>query len=322
MTIRDISTANRARVYRVDGLSSDILNLAGLLATLRRWHHASTPAVTLKITYASALTGPRVPALTGNLYAYTAAMSGTFFKSTGAGRERLRLHSTTPPHCLTLKLLANNVTVNQFGDNAVATVNVHNLTTGGAFGPPTHPSETKSIPCGTVGVASSCKPSLKGELTAIYKGATETLRVVGGAAVGGSNNSVMTHGVIDTSVDVAAPEFTADVNTVVDYTQQPTLRAFLEQNQGLFPKLQQSGKLPLWWNLEKVTFTPTIDPGTPTVLRSDLFNNTDLFDDGAYQSWVPTPGSVQPRDLTSLKVDYAWQTATARTRTLCSSSSS
>jgi hypothetical protein len=308
VTLRDISTAKRARVYRVDGLSSDILNVAGLSALSSVTSTGPNPPssaspVTLKITYASSLN--EFTALNYAPYAYTAAMSGTFSAGTAAATA-CRPTVPAPPHCLTLKLIANNVAVNQFGDNAVATVNVHNLTTGGAFGPPTHPSETKSIPCGTSGVALSCKPSLQGELTAIYKGSNETLRIVGGAAVGGSNNSITTRGVVDTYVDVTAPEFTAaPLNAVVEYTQQPTLRAFLVQNGGLFPKLQQSGQLPLWWDLEKVTFT-AIEPNTPTLLRS-IVSNTDLFDDGAYQSWVPTPGQVRVRDLTSLVVNYEWQ---------------
>ncbi|HZN11946.1 MAG TPA: hypothetical protein VFC61_09720 [Blastocatellia bacterium] len=305
VTIRDVSTTNRARVYRVDGLSSDILNLAGMLA-ISGSNLSAANVATLKITYAASgtTTPPEYTALNYNLYAYTAAMSGNFFAANGAGASACA-SPTTPPHCLTLKLTANNVTVNQFGENLVATVNVHSLPSGGAFGPPTHPSETKSIACGTINVAGSCKPSLQGELTAFYKGVGETLKVVGGAALGGSNNSVMAHGVIDTFVDVSVPEFTAAVNAVVDYTQQPTLHALLAQDGGLFPKLQQSGNLPLWWNLERVTFS-AIDPNTPTLLRS-IVSNTDLFDDGAYQSWVPTPGTIQARDLTSLVVNYEWQ---------------
>jgi hypothetical protein len=299
VTIRDVSTTNRARVYRVDGQSSDILNLAGLLATSGT-NIAPATAVTLKITYASSLN--EYTALPYNLYAYTAAMSGNFFRSTGAAATACGT-PTTPPFCLTLKLNANNVTVNQFGDNAVATVNVHSLPTGGAFGPPTHPSETKSIACGTINVAGSCKPSLQGELTAIYHGPTETLKVVGGAALGGSNNSITTHGVIDTFVDVATPEFTTAIDTFVDYTQEATLHAILVQEGGRFPNLQQGAALPLWWNLEKVNgFTET----SATLLRS-IVSNADLFDDGAYVSWVPTPGS-RVRDISSLVVSFDWLT--------------
>src|SRR5262245_55174759 len=54
VTIRDVSTSNRARVFRDDGLSSDVLNLAGLLATSGAAITATT-GVTLTITYASAL---------------------------------------------------------------------------------------------------------------------------------------------------------------------------------------------------------------------------------------------------------------------------
>lgn len=301
VTIRDVSTTNRARVYRVDGLSSDILNLAGLLATSGSGITA-TSGVTLKINYASALN--EYTALNYNLYAYTAAMSGNFFAANGAAASSCSSTFPTPPHCLTLKLSANGAIVNQFGDNAVATVNVHSLPSGGAFGPPTHPSETKSLACGTIGVVASCKPSLQGELTAIYKGATETLKVVGGAAIGGSNNSITTHGVIDTFVDVATPEFTTPVDAFVDYTQEATLHALLVQDGGRFPNLQQGAKLPLWWNLEKVV--DFIETDT-TLLRS-IVSNADLFDDGAYVSWVPTPGQVQARDLASLVAVFAWQT--------------
>ena len=130
VTIRDDSTTNRARVYRVDGLNSDILNLAGLKATSGSGITATTP-VTLKITYSSALN--EFTSLKYNLYPYTAAMSGNFLNASGGKASACA--STIP--CLTLKLTANNVTVNQFGDNAVATVNVPPIDSVGGFGPPT-----------------------------------------------------------------------------------------------------------------------------------------------------------------------------------------
>jgi hypothetical protein len=306
VTIRDISTANRARVYRVDGLSSDILNLAGLSAVSSGTTIPSLASpVTLKITYASALN--EFAALNYNLYAYTAAMSGTFFKATGAAASACA--STT---CVTLKLNANNVTVNQFGDNAVATVNVPPIAaTGGAFGPPNNPSETKSIPCGTSGLALSCKPSLQGELTAIYMGTTETLRIVGGAAVGGSNNGITTHGVIDNFIDVTAPE-SGPLDVFVNYTQVATLHALLVQDGMRFPNIQQGGDAVLTWNLEKVQelgnppvqqFTATPD----TRLRS-IVSNADIFDDGAYVSFVPTQGQLRVRDIESLVASFDWVT--------------
>jgi hypothetical protein len=300
-TIRDISTANRARVYRVDGLSSDILNLAGLSAVSSGATPPTTASpVTLKISYASSST--EFTPLPYNLYAYTAAMSGTFFKATGAAASACA--STTP--CVTLKLNANNVTVNQFGDNAVATVNVPPIAaTGGTFGPPNNPSETKSIPCGTSGLASSCKPSLQGELTAIYMGTTETLRIVGGAAVGGSHRPTTAGGVTDTFVDEAVPEFVNEPVPVnfLRYDQAATLQATLVQDGQLFPKAGGSGQMPLWWNLKKVDGFTT-SPDEPTVLRS-IVSNADLFDDGAYVSSVPTNlKGTQPRDLTSLVAVY------------------
>ena len=307
VTLRDISTANRARVYRIDGLSSDILNLAGLSALSGVTSTGPNPPsiaspVTLKISYASSST--EFTALNYNLYAYTAAMSGTFFKATGAAASAC---TTT---CVTLKLTANNVTVNQFGDNAVATVNVPPIAaTGGAFGPPNNPNETKSIACGTSGVNLSCKPSLQGELTAIYMGTSETLRIVGGAAIGGSNKPITAGGVRDTFVDVAEPEFvsTPGSTNFVRYDQDATLHATLEQNGLLFPKIGQ-GNVPLWWNLEKVDEHPELNPNAPppgpTHLRS-IVTNTDLFDDGAYVSWIPTSlGKIQARDLTLIAADF------------------
>jgi hypothetical protein len=299
VTIRDVSVTNRARVYRVDGLSSDILNLAGLLATSGAGI-TTTTGVTLKINYSS----NEYTALVYNLYAYTAAMSGNFFNATG-GTPSACAPAPAPP-CVTLKLTANNVTVNQFGDNAVATVNVPPLGTGGAFGPPTlNPSETKSIACGISGsTALTCTPSLQGELTTIYKGPSETLKVVGGAALGASNNAITTHGVIDTFVDVVAPETSTALDVFVDYTQEATLHALLVQDGGRFPMLQQGANLPLWWNLEKVdqeNFTPT----AATLLRS-IVSNDDLFDDGAYVSWVPTPGQIRVKEISSLVASFDW----------------
>jgi hypothetical protein len=301
VTIKDVSVTNRARVYLVDGASSDILNLAGLLAI--SGSASSTVPVTLKISYSS----NEYTALVYNLYAYTAAMSGNFF--TALGGTPIACAAAPAPPCVTLKLTANNVTVNQFGDNLVATVNVPPLGTGGAFGPPTlNPSETKSIPCGISGsTALTCTPSLQGELTAIYKGTGETLKVVGGAALGASNNPITTHGVIDTFVDVVAPETSTALDVFVDYTQEATLHALLAQNGGRFPNLQIGANLPLWWNLDKVEFTP-LNPNLTTLLRSIVVNDTDLFNDGSYVGWVPTQGQIQARDLSSLMVNFTWQT--------------
>src|SRR5262245_42744221 len=53
VTISDISPTNRARVYKTDGLSSDILNLAGMNAKSFTGITA-TSAVTLKISYSTA----------------------------------------------------------------------------------------------------------------------------------------------------------------------------------------------------------------------------------------------------------------------------
>jgi hypothetical protein len=294
VTIRDVSVTNRARVYRIDGLSSDILNLAGLLATSGSGI-AATTGVTLKISYSSS----EYAALAYNLYAYTAAMSGNFFNASGGTPSACT--STTP--CVTLKLTANNVTVNQFGDNAVATVNVPPIGTGGAFGPPTlNPSETKSIPCGVSGQASSCHPSLQGQLTAIYKGANETLKIVGGAALGASNNSITTGGIIDTFVDVVAPETSTALDVFVDYTQEATLHALLEQDGAATRNINNKATVPLSWNLEKVVGFQTEDS---TLLRS-IVSNADLFDDGAHVSFVPTQGQLQVRDITSLVASFDW----------------
>src|SRR4029453_16274100 len=51
VTIRDIGPTNRARVYRDDGQSSDILNVAGLLATFGT--NTTAALVTLTINYSS-----------------------------------------------------------------------------------------------------------------------------------------------------------------------------------------------------------------------------------------------------------------------------
>lgn len=297
VTLRDISKDNRARIYRDDSLSSDILNLAGLLATSGSGIllNTSTSWVTLTITY----TSNEFTALNFNLYAYTAAMSGNFFT---AGGQKASACTAT---CVTLKLTANGQTVNQFGDNAVATVNVPAIDSAGGFGPPNNPNETKSLSCGTSGVALSCTPSLQGELVAIYKGSGETLRVVGGAAIGGSHRPITAGAVTDTFIDVAVPEFSAPLDTFVDYTQEATLQATLAQDEGRFPMLQQGANLPLWWNLEKVdenNFTPT----DATLLRS-IVSNDDLFDDGAHVSFVSRQ-SVRARDLKSIVVDYVWLT--------------
>ena len=315
MTITDVSVTNRARVYRVDGLSSDILHLAGLQAKSGSGITA-TSAVTLKISYSSNEYAP----LPYNLYAYTAAMSGNFFKTTGTiGAPASACASTTA--CVTLKLTANNVTVNQFGDNAVATVNVPPIgATGGLFGPPLNASETKSIPCGVSGQASSCNPLLRGELTAIYKGPAEMLKVVGGAAVGGSNNGITAGGVIDTFVDVAAPEFCTPefctpLDVFVDYTQEATLHALLEQDGASTRNINNKSTVPLSWNLEKVVgFDTTLDS---TRLRS-IVSNADVFDNGAHVSFVPTPGQLQVRDVTSLVTSFVW--GTLETPGDCSSS--
>ena len=310
VTIRDISSTNRARVYRTDGLSSDILNLAGVLATSGAGI-ASTSGVTLKISYSS----NEYTALGYNLYAYTAAMSGNFFNASAGTPNACT--GTTP--CLTLKLTANNVTVNQFGDNAIATVNVPPIGTGGAFGPPTlNPSETKSIPCGTSGVALSCKPSLQGELTAIYKGSNETLKVVGGAALGASNNPITSGGLIDTTFDVAAPEYITPPNPsdqFVDYTQEGTLHANLQQDGASFRNISNSSKVPLAWNIEKVTgFNQTDSTQLRSIVSNATTANTDLFNKGAYVAFVPTRGQAQVRDVTSIIASYEWLTGDCSTQ--------
>lgn len=300
VTIRDISTSNRARVYRDDAQSSDILNVAGTTAITGP--AATGATLTFTVTYSS----NEFTKLNYNLYGYTASMSGNYFSSAGVAPSACS-GTPTPPPCLTLKLTANNITVNQFGDNAVATVNAPPFGAGGAFGPSSgNPAETKSIPCGTSGVTLSCTPSLQGELQAISKAASDTLKIVGGAAIGGSHRPITAGGVTDTFVDVAEPEFvTPGSADFVRYIQEATLHASLDQDQGLFPKIGQ-GSIPLNWNLDKVyegTNPPNPNPFTPIRLRSLV--NADLFDDGAYVSWVPTTlGQVQARDLTSIVADF------------------
>src|SRR4029453_9122533 len=175
-------------------LSSDIQNLAEPLTTLGAGISATT-GVTLTIDYSS----NEFTALNYNLYAYTAAMSGNFFTAGG-----LKASACTAT-CVTLKLTANGMTVNQFGDNAIATVNVPAIDSAGGFGPPNNPNETKSIAGGTSGVSLSCKPSLQGQLVAIYKGSTETLKILGGAAVGGSHRPATPGGRDDTEVGAGGP---------------------------------------------------------------------------------------------------------------------
>jgi hypothetical protein len=305
VTIRDlgpctsVATCVRARIYRDDGQSSDILNIAGLLATFGTGTTTAAP-VTLKISYSS---NEFTKLNYSSGYSYTAVMSGAFFNG-GATAPRCLAPFTTP--CLTLTLTANNTIVNQFGDSAVATVNVPQIGAVGAFGPPGNPSETKSIPCGTINVLLSCTPSLQGELTAISVKANDTLKIAGGAAVAGSHRPTTAGGVTDTFVDVGVPEF---VNTPVPvnfvrYDQAATLHATLAQAGGLFPKLQEGGAFPLWWNLEKVDeANPVTTPAT--VLKSIVKTNTEGFDDGSYVSAVPTNlKGTQPRDLTSLVAVY------------------
>jgi hypothetical protein len=305
VTIRDlgpctsVATCVRARIYRDDGQSSDILNIAGLLATFGTGTTTAAP-VTLKISYSS---NEFTKLNYSSGYSYTAVMSGAFFNG-GATATRCLAPFTTA--CLTLRLTANNTIVNQFGDSAVATVNVPQIGAVGAFGPPGNPSETKSIPCGTINVLLSCTPSLQGELTAISVKANDTLKIAGGAAVAGSHRPTTAGGVTDTFVDVGVPEF---VNTPVPvnfvrYDQAATLHATLAQAGGLFPKLQEGGAFPLWWNLEKVDeANPVTTPAT--VLKSIVKTNTEGFDDGSYVSAVPTNlKGTQPRDLTSLVAVY------------------
>jgi hypothetical protein len=296
MTLRDVSTTNRARVYLVDGASSDILNLAGLLAVSGSGITA-TSAVTLKITYSSSA----FTALTYNLYAYTAAMSGNFFNASAARASACL--STTP--CLTLKLTANNVTVNQFGDNAIATVNVPAIDSAGGFGPPANPSETKSIPCGnaTTPTALTCLPSLQGELIAVYNGPSETLKVLGGAAVGGSNHGITAGGLIDNFVDIVAPESLTGLNSFVSYFQEQTLFATLGEDGASFRNISNSSTVPLSWDLATIANTPSTSE--PIVLRS-VISNQDLFDDGAHVTFLPTPGQMEVRDITSLTASYLW----------------
>jgi hypothetical protein len=297
VTLRDVGPTNRARVYRNDALSSDILNLAGLLATSGAGIAAAT-GVTLTIDYSS----NEFTALNYNLYAYTAAMSGNFF--TAGGLKATACTAT----CVTLKLTANGMTVNQFGDNAIATVNVPAIDSAGGFGPPNNPNETKSIACGTSGVSLSCHPSLQGQLVAKYNGSSETLKILGGAAIGGSHRPVWAGGWTDTYVDVAAPEYLVPpLVPFVVYTQEATLQATLAQNGGRFPNLQEGSDLPLWWDLNKadeINFTPE----TATRLRSIFSNgNPDSFDDGAVVSFVsPQPAKV--RDIKSIVADYDWVT--------------
>ncbi len=178
----------RARVYRIDA-SSDILNVAGLLATSGTGT-TTTPGVTLKINYSS----NDYTKLNFSLYSYTAAMSGNFFDATGGTADRLQLHVAP---CLALTLTANGQPSTS-SVNAVATVDrAPLLRRRCAFGPPTsNPPETKSIYCGqatspTTGlpVQPTCTPTLVGELKAIIKPSSVTLRVSGGAAIGGSHQA-------------------------------------------------------------------------------------------------------------------------------------
>lgn len=298
MTLRDISKDNRARVYLDDSQSSDLLNVAGLLASSGTGAISAATQVKLTITYSSILN--EFQALTGGLYAYTAAMSGNFFNSAGGRASACTLPT---PLCLTLKLTANGITVNQFGDNAVATVNVPPIDSAGGFGPTANPNETKSVNCGTVGVALSCKPSLQGQLVALYNGQNETLRVVGGAAVGGSHRPITAGGMTDTFIDVAVPEYVVPQNVFVDYTQAPTLKATLVQDGGRFPNLQEGSNVPLWWNLDNVTGFIT----TPTTLLRSIVSNADVFDDGAHVSFVSSQ-QAQVRDIKSIVAVYNWVT--------------
>jgi hypothetical protein len=305
VTIRDlgpctsVATCVRARIYRDDGQSSDILNIAGLLATFGTGTTTAAP-VTLKISYSS---NEFTKLNYSSGYSYTAVMSGAFFNG-GATATRCLAPFTTA--CLTLRLTANNTIVNQFGDSAVATVNVPQIGAVGAFGPPGNPSETKSIPCGTINVLLSCTPSLQGALTAISVKANDTLKIAGGAAIAGSHRPTTAGGVTDTFVDVGVPEF---VNTPVPvnfvrYDQAATLNGILAQDGGLFPKLQIGGAFPLWWNLEKVDESTPPVTTEATVLKS-IVTNTDGFDDGSYVSAVPTNfKATQSRDLTSLVAVY------------------
>jgi len=315
VTISDISPTNRARVYKTDGLSSDILNLAGMNAKSFTGITA-TSAVTLKISYSTA--PGDYTALVYNLYAYTAAMSGSFFRIDATRIPPVQLPASAcavaTPACVTLKLTANNVIVNQFGDNAVATVNVAPIGSTGAFGPPTlNPAETKSIPCGVATTLNpppkNCIPTLQGELTAIYKGSSETLQIVGGAALGGSNNPITSGGVIDTTFDVSAPENITPPNNndqIVDYTQEPTLHANLQQDGASFRNISNSSKVQLAWSLEKVAgFTQT----DSTLLNSTVSNgDSDLFNKGAYVAFVATQGQAQVNDITSIVASYEWAT--------------
>jgi hypothetical protein len=296
VTLTDISTQNRARVYRIDA-GSDILHVAGLQARSGTGI-TTTSGVTLKISYSS----NEYAKLNYGLYSYTAAMSGNLFNQNG--QTPIACTPTTP--CLTLKLKANLVDVNQFGP--VATVVVPPIGTGGAFGPPNlNPSETKSINCGTPPPAAqpSCTPSLQGELTWIIKSPSETLRVVAGAVIGGSHRPVWAGGVTDTYVDVAAPEnLVPPLIPFVVYNQEATLQATLAQEGGRFPNLQEGSDLPLWWDLNKADETNfTVEDAT--LLRS-IVSNADLFDDGAVVSFVsPQPAKV--RDIKSIVADYAWE---------------
>ena len=155
----------------------------------------------------------------------------------------------------------------------------------------------------------SCKPSLQGELTAIYKGPAETLRVVGGAAVGGSNNPITAGGVIDTFVDVALPEFSSPPSTRSSTTPRRPRFTRSSGRTGRPPETSTTsppcpcrGTSKRWWFVETQE---------PTVLRS-IVSNADLFDDGAYVSFVPTPGQLQVRDVTSLVMSFEWGRDDAR----------
>ena len=124
---------NRARVYLVDGLSSDILILLDF-RPLRPAPPRCIPAGDAQDQLCLRLDRLRVRAARLQPLRVHGGDERHFLRVERAAASACPNTVLAPPFCLTLKLNANNVTVNQFGDNAVAKVNVRTLTAGGAFG--------------------------------------------------------------------------------------------------------------------------------------------------------------------------------------------
>jgi hypothetical protein len=233
----------------------------------------------------------------GNLYPYTAALSGSFVKSTGGAPSICTV--TTQPFCVKLEVQTNGNTVNLVGSETLASVSVPPIVTlSGGF--PSNLSDSEDITCGTLGVEGSCQPTFKVTLTA--KGNTgDKLTLPGSAVTGGATVPSHLGGVVELCL-----AFGLEIgcgNSFVAFTATA-------QSLKAVPKAPREGIVltgrttTLGFELHRPTATEPVD-ALEMIALGDFGVPVDADEESSTRSFLSfVPLDLKPKDLKTLIYDY------------------